>query len=121
MRSFVRLTLAALALVAVAACSSTPPAAKTDAQQVSVQVTEDGFVPARVTVQAGRPVTMLVTRKTEKTCATELVMASQNIHEKLPLNQTVAITFTPTSAGEITYACGMDMISGTVVVQPAQQ
>jgi plastocyanin domain-containing protein len=29
----------------------------------------------------------------------------------------VEITFTPEKAGTLTYACGMDMIKGTVVVQ----
>lgn len=85
--------------------------------EVTLYVTSKGFVPANVHVPAGKPVTLKVTRKTEKTCATELVMASHQINQPLPLDQTVEITFTPTEPGELRYACGMDMIAGTIVVE----
>lgn len=84
--------------------------------EVTLYVTSKGFVPANVHVPAGKPVTLKVTRKTDKTCATELVMASHQINQPLPLDQTVTITFTPTEAGELRYACGMDMIAGTITV-----
>lgn len=84
--------------------------------EVTIYVTSEGFVPASVHVPAGKPVTLHVTRKTERTCATELVMAAHEIHQALPMNQTVDITFTPSEAGELRYACGMDMIAGKIVV-----
>src|SRR5688500_13052832 len=84
---------------------------------IAIEVTEDGFVPAEITVAKGEPVTLVVTRKTEKTCATEFVMKSQNIEQKLPMNEPVTISFTPTEAGELRYACGMDMIAGKVIVK----
>jgi multidrug efflux pump subunit AcrA (membrane-fusion protein) len=34
-----------------------------------------------------------------------------------PLNEPVAIEFTPSKAGEIAFACGMSMLHGTVVVE----
>ena len=87
--------------------------------EVKINVTEKGFVPATVKVKAGEPVTLAVTRKTTRTCATELVLKEYDIHQKLPLNETVRITFTPKTAGELVYACGMNMGKGTIVVQPA--
>jgi plastocyanin domain-containing protein len=103
-------------LLALAGCAGTaqapvPPGA------VAISVTEKGFVPAEVTVRKGEPVTLVVTRKTNRTCATEFVMKSHGIREALPLNQAVEIRFTPTETGEIRYACGMDMIAGKVIVQ----
>jgi plastocyanin domain-containing protein len=83
---------------------------------VTLYVTKEGFVPANVHVPAGKPVTLNVTRKTDKTCATELVMVDKDIHQALPLNEMVTITFTPDKAGELRYACGMDMIAGIVTV-----
>jgi plastocyanin domain-containing protein len=83
---------------------------------IAVAVTEKGFEPAEITVRKGEPVTLIVTRKTQKTCATEFVMKSQAIHQALPLNEAVTITFTPKEAGELRYACGMDMIAGRVIV-----
>ena len=106
---------AALALAALlAGCAG---GAGDGSQQVKIAVTDKGFTPAVVTVQAGRPVTLLVTRKTDRTCATELVLREHGIDEKLPLGQTVAIRFTPEQAGELHYACAMDMYKGTIVVK----
>ena len=59
----------------------------------------------------------MVTRKTEKTCVTEFVMKSHGIHRPLPLDRPVKISFTPDRAGELRYACGMDMIAGKVIVR----
>ena len=84
---------------------------------IAITVTEKGFEPARVTVPAGKSVTLWVTRRTDKTCAKEIVIADQGIRRDLPLDEAVEITFTPAKAGEIRYACGMDMLAGTIVVQ----
>ena len=61
--------------------------------------------------------TLLVKRTTDQTCATELVMENENIKRSLPLNREVAITFTPKQAGDLTYACGMDMYHGKIHVE----
>ena len=85
-------------------------------QHIELAVTENGFEPARVEVAANQPVTLVVTRKTDKTCAKELVLKEYNINQPLPMNEAVEITFTPTQAGDLTYACGMDMIKGVIAV-----
>jgi plastocyanin domain-containing protein len=92
-------------------------AAATDPNRIAIAVTEDGFVPASVTVQAGKPVTLVVTRKTTQTCATELIMPAQGINQPLPFGQAVEIKFTPDKPGELTYACAMDMYKGRVIVK----
>lgn len=111
--------LQAVAVIAVVATLATgcACAGSDGSQRVRVTVTEKGFVPAVVTVQAGKPVTLLVTRKTDRTCATELVLKAHGIDEKLPLNKTVAIRFTPERPGELDYACAMGMIHGKIVVK----
>lgn len=85
--------------------------------RVTLEVTTAGFVPASVVVPAGKPVTLSVTRRTDKTCATELVMKGHDIDLKLPLDETVEVTFVPDEAGTLDYACAMDMIKGRIVVQ----
>jgi hypothetical protein len=52
-----------------------------------------------------------------ETCGTEVVLPSLNIKRALPLNEPVVIEFTPAKTGEIAFACGMNMLHGTVVVQ----
>ena len=60
---------------------------------------------------------LVVTRKTDATCARELVIQDQGIRKELPLDNPVAIDFTPQKSGEIRYACGMGMIGGVLLVQ----
>ena len=80
-------------------------------------VIESGFAPGTITVPAGTPVTLVVTRKTDQTCAKEIVFPGQGIRKALPLNEAVEITLPASPKGEIPYVCGMDMLSGKVVVQ----
>ncbi len=108
-------TLATAALLMLAVGCSSAGAARE--QRVKIAVTEKGFEPASVTVQSGRPVTLLVTRRTDHTCATGLVLKTHGIDQKLPLGKTVAIRFTPERPGELTYACPMDMYHGKIVVR----
>ena len=108
----------ALLIVALlAGCAADGGRSRAADGRVAIAVTEDGFVPATVTVAAGKPVTLVVTRTTAKTCATELVMPAQNINRELPLGQAVEITFTPERGGELEYACAMGMYKGKVIVK----
>jgi plastocyanin domain-containing protein len=70
-----------------------------------------------LTLRAGTPVRLTFVRTTDKTCATEVVFPSLNIRRPLPLNQPVAVEFTPKVSGEIGFVCGMNMLRGTVVIQ----
>jgi plastocyanin domain-containing protein len=93
------------------------PAVQQAGRAIDIQVTGDGFVPDHIRVRQGQKVRLVVTRKTDRTCATEIVIRDQGINRKLPLNQPVTIEFTPTKTGQLRYACGMDMISGIIVVE----
>ena len=92
--------------------------AKSDAVQVvQLSVTNEGFGPSQVTVKAGKPVKLIVTRRTERTCATEIVMKDFGVKEQLPLEKPVTVSVTPKKAGDFRYACGMDMIAGVLKVE----
>lgn len=96
----------------------TVAAAKPDANgRLNIEVTSDGFSPSVAHVKVGEPVTLVVTRKVEKTCATEIVMDSQGVNRPLPLNEPVEVKITPTKAGKIPFSCGMHMISGELVAE----
>jgi plastocyanin domain-containing protein len=70
-----------------------------------------------VNVRAGAVARLTFVRTTEKTCGTEVVFPSLNIKRALPLNVPVTIEFTSPQAGEVAFACGMNMLKGVVVVQ----
>ena len=59
----------AVAVMAAAGCAQ-QTAQRSQAGPIAIAVTEKGFEPEAVTVPAGKPVTLLVTRQTTKTCAT---------------------------------------------------
>ena len=92
-------------------------AAAPAARNLEMNVTDRGFEPNRIEVKKGEPVHLVVTRNTDATCAKELVIKDAGLRKELPLNKPVAFDFTPSKAGEMTYICGMGMLSGILVVQ----
>ncbi|MGE0548831.1 MAG: cupredoxin domain-containing protein [Kofleriaceae bacterium] len=99
--------------------ATTDKAPASNGDRIAISVTEKGFEPENVSVPSGKPVTLVFTRKTDSTCAKEVVIPldGNKIEKALPLNEPVAIDVTFPKAGQVTYACGMDMVKGTVVVQ----
>jgi len=96
---------------------SSESASAREPQGGKVVLTEKGYEPAKLTLRAGEPARITFVRTTDKTCGTEVVFPSLNIRRPLPLNEPVVIEFTPKASGEIGFACGMNMLRGTVVVQ----
>jgi len=86
-------------------------------QNAKILVNEQGYQPAKITLRAGVPARLTFLRTTDKTCGTEVVFPSLNIKRALPLNEAVVIEFTPAKSGDIAFACGMNMLHGTIVVQ----
>ena len=89
----------------------------TKPQVVNVAVTKDGFTPSSFTVYKNTPVRLTFIRKVEVTCATDVVIPDYDIKRELPLNEPVVVEFTPEKAGTISFACGMNMQRGKIVVR----
>lgn len=114
----------ALGGLAIGACRGKAPAparrelSATGERRISVAVTADGFVPQRSYVTAGEPVTLVVTRLVDDTCAKDLVLEEYAILAPLPLGEPVQVRFTPTRPGRIRFsACAMNMVAGELVAQ----
>jgi hypothetical protein len=86
------------------------------AQAFTVLVTATGFEPSSLTLRAGAPARITFRRTTDETCAKEVVFPDYAIRRALPLKEPVTVEFTPKrkSAG---FVCGMNMLTGTLVVQ----
>lgn len=95
------------------------PAAKPgEPRTIALSVTEKGYEPSPVTLKQGEPVKLVLTRTTDKTCATEIVLEDYNINTPLPLNQPVEVAFTPNKTGKLVYGCAMGkMVSGVFMVE----
>lgn len=81
-----------------------------------IEVGSNGFAPSELAISAGRPARLTFVRTTDATCATEVVVPSLNLKRALPLNQPVTITIPAQKAGDIAFACGMNMFRGQVRV-----
>jgi hypothetical protein len=90
------------------------PAAATDGK-VTVTVTEKGFEPDKIPAKVGKPLTMVITRKTDRTCAREILFAGQEGKTDLPLDKPVEVTYTPKASGEIKFGCAMGMMIAGVL------
>lgn len=103
---------------AVAEKAPPPPAPAGAPRTIEMAVTEDGFVPANVTVKKDQPVVLKVTRKTDATCANEILIDGTDINVKLPLNTPVEVAWTPKATGSVKYGCAMDkMVGGVLLVE----
>ncbi len=117
--------LIVISVVLVAACKQEapkqqPPPGPRDDGKVAIYVTEKGFEPADVKVTRGQPITLVFERKTDKTCAKEIILHvddTQTIEKALPLNQPVEVAVTFPTSGDLTYTCAMDMVKGSIHVQ----
>lgn len=86
-------------------------------QVIDLQVTEEGFQPSTFEVDSHSSVTLNVTRKTDNTCATEIQIKGKKIKKDLPLNQIVTIELGKLKKGKLDFACGMNMLKGSIKVK----
>jgi plastocyanin len=85
---------------------------------VRVEITEAGFEPARIRLERGVRTRLAFTRTSAATCATSVQVPAFGVEKTpVPLGETVAVSFVPDAAGEAAFACGMDMVTGTLVVE----
>ncbi len=87
-------------------------------QEVRV-VVKGGYTPDTIVVRAGTPVRLQFYRDETADCSERLVFERFGIDVPLPAFQTTAVEFTPQEAGEFRFRCGMNMLNGLLVVEPA--
>ena len=120
-------TLAGLAAIVwvnwyfFAAGASPVAAAATGGGPQSVHIVVDGgYVPSVVRVETGRPVRLEFERRESSGCTEEVVMPDFGIRTFLPPHHTTAVLFTPRKPGTYEFTCGMGMVRGRVVAEPAR-
>ncbi len=90
------------------------------APRIAIEVTDAGFVPERIQIPRGQPVTLVFTRRSETTCAVDVhfvVPDGDRIDEQLPLGTPVEIPIQIDRVGDVVYSCGMNMNHGTIEVK----
>jgi plastocyanin domain-containing protein len=82
-----------------------------------ITLDSSGFHPGLLTVRQGSPVTLVVTRETDQTCAREVVIPALDIRQELALDQPVEFVLTADRKGDLRFACGMNMLTGVIRVE----
>lgn len=86
-------------------------------QEITVTV-KGGYSPDVIVVKKGEPVRLNFYRDETSSCSEQVVFGDFGIAGDLPAYKTTAIEFTPENPGEFTFACGMNMLRGKLIVEP---
>ncbi len=87
-------------------------------QEINVTV-KGGYSPDVIVVRQGAPVRLDFYRDETASCSEQVIFGDFGIARDLPAFQTTSIEFTPDKAGEFSFTCGMNMLRGRLIVEPA--
>ena len=87
-------------------------------QEIKITV-KGGYSPDVIVVKQRLPVKLDFYRDETASCSEQVVFGDFGIARDLPAFKTTSIEFTPDKAGEFTFVCGMNMLRGKLIVEPA--
>ncbi|HYD43177.1 MAG TPA: cupredoxin domain-containing protein [Anaeromyxobacter sp.] len=84
---------------------------------VQMSISDDGVSPMAIPAKQGEPLRIAITRTTDATCITHVVVKDYGINVPIPKNKTVNVDITPKATGKVRVACGMGMNFAVLNVQ----
>ena len=87
-------------------------------QEVRVTV-KGGYSPDLIRAREGVPLRLVFDRQESGDCTSRVVFADFGASKSLPAFGAATLEFTPDKTGEFDFACGMNMIHGKLIVEPA--
>src|SRR5512135_2341695 len=87
--------------------------------QRAVVTVKGGYSPDVIRLRQGVPAQLVFDRQESGDCTSRVVFPDFMVSAALPAYQRTMVRLTPASAGTFGFACGMNMIHGTLVVEPA--
>jgi Cu+-exporting ATPase len=88
-------------------------------QRVRVTV-KGGYAPDVIRVRQGLPVELTFDRQESGECTAQVVFPDMRVSAALPAYRQTIVRLDPAEAGSFGFACGMNMIHGTLIVEPAE-
>jgi Cu+-exporting ATPase len=89
-------------------------------QRLEVTV-KGGYSPEVIRVRQGVPVELTFDRQESGDCTSRVVFPDFQLSAALPAYQRTTVRLDPAEVGESGFACGMNMIHGTLIVEPPDQ
>src|SRR5215510_4437841 len=86
-------------------------------QRVVVTV-KGGYSPDVIKVRQGVPLEMVFDRQEAGDCTSRVVFPDLAVSASLPAFERTTVRLAPPAAGSFGFACGMNMIHGTLIVDP---
>ncbi len=87
----------------------------------SIEVTvQGGYSPAVIELQEGIPTSITFDRKETGECTSHVVFSDLGIDARLPGNQRTVVELPALKAGDYPFACGMNMVHGSLHVAPRE-
>ena len=88
-------------------------------QEVEITV-KGGYSPSVIKVREGVPLRLVFDRQERGDCTSEVVFSDFRIRRSLPAFAQTTVELTPDRSGKFGFACGMNMVHGTLLVEPAE-
>lgn len=91
-----------------------------DGVQEAVVEVKGGYNPAVIEAEAGVPLRLIFDRKEDGECSSHVVFSDFGVDLALPAFRTTTLTLHPDQPGEYPFACGMNMLHGTLRILPGK-
>lgn len=91
-----------------------------DGVQEAVVEVKGGYSPAVIEAEAGMPLRLIFDRKEDGECSSHVVFSDFGVDLALPAFRTTTLTLHPDQPGEYPFACGMNMLHGTLRILPGK-
>ena len=83
---------------------------------VPLTIANTQYLPAALSIPADKPVRLVVDRKEDSSCSSQIVFPKLGITQDLKANGTTVVNLPATKSGTYTMTCGMGMMSGQLIV-----
>lgn len=96
---------------------SQPKSQKSSSNKVKIFVQDGVYQPARIELQADKPITLEFIRKDSSPCSEYVIFDSLNVNEKLGLTKPQVLSLGSLKKGEYHFGCQMKMYVGVLIVK----
>ncbi len=112
----IALALLVVAIVASGAFVFVTNVVEAHTRTVKIRVDKNGFSPSSIDVEPDHKLNLVFNRVGDDNCGSVVVFPKLKIRKNLPVGKDVIVSVIPAASGQITFACGMGMYKGSIVV-----